>query len=511
MKFTFIYHRLNQYLHLLTEEGLVKEWYFPEARGEQEVRHLSAHSQDVEEATLFICKGNQFSPAYLVNAVPKGIFCYVSETKYDLGEVMPADGIPCGYIIVHDVRQAMAKLASTFYQDSWQQLRTIGITGTKGKSTTAYFMKYIMDEYLRKQRKPQSAILSGIDNFDGVISEESHLTTPEPIELHRHFYHARKSGIEYLSMEVSSQALKYHRTLGVLFDVGCFLNIGEDHISDIEHHDFEDYLQAKLQLFQQCKIACVNLDMDQAERILAASKQAPKVVTFGLQEKADIYGYDIVKEGKTISFTVRTAEFTKRFKLTIAGLFNVQNALAAIAMSTSLGIPTSCIYAGLEKARVSGRMEVYTGKRSKVCVIVDYAHNKMSFETLFESTKKEYPDKKITIVFGCPGKKALSRRRELGEIAGKYSNQVYLTEEDAGEESVDKICAEIAQHVEKHTRSYAIIPDREAAIREAISNADDDTVVLVTGKGRETRQKRGKLYIDTPSDVEMVKKYLEMS
>lgn len=511
MKFTFVHHTLQQYLDLLQQDDLVKEWHFPAGREVEKIGHLSAHSQDITEATLFICKGRQFSAAYLTDAVPRGIFCYVSEKKYDLAETVSSDGAPCGYIIVHDVRRAMAKLASAFYQDSWQHLQTIGITGTKGKSTTAYFMKYILDEHLRKQRKPKSAILSGIDNFDGVISEESHLTTPEPIELHRHFYHARKSGIEYLSMEVSSQALKYHRTLGVLFDVGCFLNIGEDHISDIEHHNFADYLEAKLQLFSQCKVACVNLDMDYADSILAASHLAPQVVTFGLQEKADVYGYDIVKEGKTISFTVRTQAFTERFKLTMAGLFNVQNALAAIAMSISLGIPTSCIYAGLEKARVSGRMEVYTGNRSKVCVIVDYAHNKMSFETLFASTKKEYPDKKITIVFGCPGKKALSRRRELGEIAGKYSDQVYLTEEDAGEESVDKICAEIAQHVEKHTRSYAIIPDREAAIREAISNADADTVVLVTGKGRETRQKRGKQYIDTPSDVDMVKKYLEMS
>jgi UDP-N-acetylmuramyl tripeptide synthase len=154
-------------------------------------------------------------------------------------------------------------------------------------------------------------------------------------------------------------------------------------------------------------------------------------------------------------------------------------------------------------------MEVYTSKNRDLHVIVDYAHNKMSFETLFQSTLKEYPNKKITIVFGCPGKKAQRRRQELGEIAGKYSDQVYITEEDAGEEPVLKICEEIAQHVEKQDCSYAIIPDREEAIREAITTADDNTVVLITGKGRETRQKRGTKYIDTPSDVEYVMKYLE--
>jgi UDP-N-acetylmuramyl tripeptide synthase len=135
----------------------------------------------------------------------------------------------------------------------------------------------------------------------------------------------------------------------------------------------------------------------------------------------------------------------------------------------------------------------------------------MSFETLFQSTMKEYPNKKITIVFGCPGKKAQRRRQELGEIAGRYSDRVYITEEDAGEEPVLTICEEIAKHVEKQDCSYAIIPDREEAINEAITSADDDTVILITGKGRETRQKRGTQYVDTPSDVEYVKKYLEIN
>ena len=348
----------------------------------------------------------------------------------------------------------------------------------------------------------------GIDNYDGVINEESHLTTPEAMELHKHFSNAVNSGIEYLSMEVSSQALKYDRTLGITFNVGCFLNIGEDHISDVEHSSFDDYLESKLRLFSQCRMACLNINSDQIDRVLEASKACPHVVTFGLDEKADVYGYDIVKSGKSISFMVRTKDFVKEFKITMAGLFNVQNALAAISISQCLEIPMTYVAAGLKKARVSGRMEVYTSKSSKVQVIVDYAHNKMSFETLFQSTLKEYPNKKITIVFGCPGKKAQRRRQELGEIAGKYSDQVYITEEDAGEEPVLKICQEIAQHVEKQDCSYAIIPDREEAIREAITNADDNTVVLITGKGRETRQKRGTKYIDTPSDVEYVQKYL---
>jgi len=497
-------HSLAEYLKLLEDNKLVSNYKIGADDQNSLIRYISYNSMDIEKDTLFVCKGSHFSVGYLKSAVEKGASSYISETKYDLGK---ADG-SVSYIIVNDIRKTMALIADYYYNQIWNDLKVIGITGTKGKSTTAYFMKFILDEYLKDKKKPVSAIISGIDNYDGIINEESHLTTPEAMELHKHFSNAVNSGIEYLSMEVSSQALKYDRTLGITFEVGCFLNIGEDHISDVEHSSFDDYLESKLRLFGQCRTACVNINSDQIDRVLEASKACPHVVTFGLDDKADVYGYDIIKSGKSISFTVRTKDFVKEFKITMAGLFNVQNALAAISISQCLKIPMSYVASGLKKARVSGRMEVYTSKGSKVQVIVDYAHNKMSFETLFQSTLKEYPNKKITIVFGCPGKKAQRRRQELGEIAGKYSDQVYITEEDAGEEPVLKICEEIAQHVEKQDCSYAIIPDREEAIREAITNADDDTVVLITGKGRETRQKRGTKYIDTPSDVEYVQKYL---
>lgn len=500
-------HNLMEYYHLLDNHQLVSDYHMETEIQDITIDYISFDSNDVRTDTLFICKGSHFSEEYLKAALEKGAVCYVSEKKYDLDGWTGQDRV--SYIIVNDIRKAMALVADYYYNQIWKKLNIIGITGTKGKSTTAYFMKFILDEFLKDHKKPQSAIVSGIDNYDGVVNEESHLTTPEAMELHKHFNNAVKSKIEYLTMEVSSQALKYDRTMGITFSVGCFLNIGEDHISDVEHSDFNDYLESKIRLFRQCKMACVNLDSDQIDLVMEASKACPKVMTFGLNEKADVYGYDIVKSGKSISFKVKTASFDKEFKLTMAGLFNVQNALAAIAISECLNIPVQYIYAGLKKARVSGRMEVYTNNSKQV--IVDYAHNKMSFETLFQSTKKEYPNKKITIVFGCPGKKALGRRRELGEIAGKYSDHVYITEEDAGEEPVIKICEEIAKHVEKHDCSYAIILDREEAIKEAITNADDNTIVLITGKGRETRQKRGTKYIDTPSDVEYVKKYLEIN
>jgi UDP-N-acetylmuramoyl-L-alanyl-D-glutamate--2,6-diaminopimelate ligase len=337
------------------------------------------------------------------------------------------------------------------------------------------------------------------------------LTTPETFELHQFYQNAVRSDIEYLTMEVSSQALKYDRTMGIQFDVGCFLNIGNDHISDIEHADFADYIEAKMILFSQSEHVCINLDDAYADQALAvAKKNARRVVTFGQTDKADIYGYDVESTKKGIKFRVKSDSFDEEFKMGMTGLFNVENALAAIAIGYSLNVPLAYIKSGLEKARVSGRMEIYTGRNSNALVIVDYAHNQMSFQSLFASTKKEYPGKKITIVFGCPGKKALGRRKELGDIAGLNADRIYITEEDAGEESVRKISEEIAGHVGKHNLDYTIVLDRMEAIRQAIETADDDTVVLITGKGRETRQKRGTEYIDTPSDVEYVERFLEI-
>lgn len=496
-------HVFSEYIEALREQGLLAGEQVPEEISNKKVSYVSFNSQDIRYDTLFICKGAHFTVDYLLSALEEGAFAYISEVSYE----EQAPGVP--HILVNDMRKAMALIADLFYNQVWKRLTITGITGTKGKSTTTYFMRYILDEYLKAQKKPLSAVISGIDNYDGIVNEESHLTTPEALDLHRHYDNAVRTGIEFLTMEVSSQALKYDRTRGIVFDVGCFLNIGIDHISDIEHPNFEDYLNAKMVLFSQCKTACINLDSDCAERAIEEAKgKAEKIITFGQTPEADIYGYHIEPGKKGISFRVKCDSFEEEFKIGMTGLFNVENALAAIAISYALNVPLKYVKAGLKKARVSGRMEIYTSRSGGLDVIVDYAHNQMSFESLFASTKKEYPGKKITIVFGCPGKKALGRRKELGDIAGKYADKVYITEEDAGEEPVMKISEEIAGHVREFDCPCEIIVDREEAIRQAIETADDNTVVLITGKGRETRQKRGTQYIDTPSDVEYVEAFL---
>jgi len=496
-------HELTEYIKLMEDNDLLVSSEGAEAAGSRRVRYISYDSQDIRYGTLFICKGAHFSEKYLASALEKGAFAYISEKKYD-------EEAPC--LIVNDMRKAMALLADLFYGQVWKKINLAGITGTKGKSTTAYYMKSILDDYLGDEDKPESAIISGIDNYDGVIKEESHLTTPEAVMLHRHFDNAVRSGIEYLTMEVSSQALKYHRTQGIVYDVAAFLNLGRDHISDIEHSSFEDYAESKLILFRQCRTACINLDSRYAEKFISEAEKSSvteRMITFGEDPEADIRGYDIKPGRKDITFSVRCDSFDTDFRIGMTGLFNVSNALAAVSMAYAMDIPLENIRSGLRKGRAAGRMEIFTTEDESLTVIVDYAHNQMSFESLFASTRKEYPDKKIFIVFGCPGKKALGRRKELGEIAGRYAEKCFITEEDAGEEKVRAISEEIAGHIKAQSGNCVIIEDRGEAIRTAIDEADEDTVILITGKGRETRQKRGIEYIETISDVEYVTKFLK--
>ncbi|MGI6029881.1 MAG: acetylglutamate kinase [Eubacteriales bacterium] len=494
-------HTLREYVQLLAGDGLLTACQV-EGVEDRPVLHFSCNSQDVIPGTLFLCKGAHFREQFLRDALAAGALCYVAEKPYE--------GVEAPCLLVKDVRRAMALLADFFHGQVWKKLQLVGITGTKGKSTTTYFVKYILDEYLKGKGKPLSGVISSIDTFDGVQNFESHITTPESIDLHRHFANAVGSGMEYMEMEVSSQALKYDRVLGVTFDVAAFLNIGLDHISAIEHADFEDYFQSKLKIFSQCRVGCVNLNSEHAQRILEAARQCPQVITFGVDTpQADVYGYQVRKEGNDILFRARTERYDREFRLTMPGLFNVQNALAAIAICEALHIPERYIYMGLMKARVSGRMEVYRNADERVTVIVDYAHNRLSFEKLFQSVAEEYPGRDIVTVFGCPGYKALDRRRDLGEISGQYSTKVIITEEDPGEEPVLDICREIAGYVKAQGCDYSIEPDRGEAIEAAIMGVERPTVILITGKGGETRQKRGTRYIDCPSDVEYTLRYLE--
>lgn len=471
----------------------------PALTADPEVDTLTYDTRTLSGASLFICKGAHFKEEYLRFAAEHGAVAYVSETAY------PVE-LPC--ILVRDIRFAMPILAKLHFDAADEKLCKLGITGTKGKSTTAYFVRAILDKYMQRVGGRPCAVLSSIDNYDGETLEESHLTTPESVELFRHFAAAVRSGITHLVMEASSQGLKYDRLDGVTFEAAAFLNVGKDHISPIEHPDFADYFASKLKIFDHCRKAVLNYDIPQREEALAYINGRVPVITFGRTEGADVWGHDLRKTGDGFSFIADFEGKSEPFSICIPGIFNVDNALAAIALCRAAGIPAEDIRAGLAVAKVSGRMEVYGSKDGRVTVIVDYAHNKMSFEALFDSVRREYPDRSIVAVYGCPGGKAQGRREDLPEVSGKYSSCVIVTEEDSGEEPFEKIAADITSHLPEST-PRRVIPDRGEAIKEAILDLGQDSVILVTGKGEETRQKRGTLYIDCPSDVDYTKQYLE--
>ena len=491
-------HSIKEYIESIKEAGL---YISDNCEEESLVEGLTYDSKEAVPGTLFVCKGAAFKEKYLHSAIEKGATVYISETEY------PAAKAP--HIIVSDIRKAMPYLAILFYDDPVSKFNLTGLTGTKGKSTTAYYFKTIIDMYQESLGKKETAIASSIDTYDGVMNYESHITTPESIELFSHFNNAVKSGIDYFTMEVSSQALKYDRVNLVKFDVGVFMNISEDHISEIEHPDFEDYFTSKLKFFKQVKKAYICPDTEHFDRIREASKDAEEVYTFGTQPDCDIYGYDIRKVGDSIFFKVRCDRFDREFELTMPGLFNVQNALAAICVANAYNVPEEYIYEGLKKARSKGRMELFKTADDKVYAIVDYAHNKLSFERLYESTFKEYPGRKVVTIFGCPGYKSYLRRRDIGTLAGKYSDKIYLVAEDPGEEPVEQISKDIAQYVEAAGNCpYEMIEDRGEAIHKAIFECTEPTILLITGKGDETRQKIGREYIECTSDADYVKNFM---
>jgi UDP-N-acetylmuramoyl-L-alanyl-D-glutamate--2,6-diaminopimelate ligase len=493
--------KLIKYIEKLKEEELLVSYNVDEGIKDTIIEKVTYDSRKVIKNTLFICKGINFKEKYLQDATTNGAIAYISEKNYNLEHNQ--------VIIVNDIRKAIAIMISMYYDNPQEKINMIGITGTKGKSSTAYYIKYILDDYMKDLQKQETAIISSIDTYDGKTREEAVLTTPEAEELLEHIHNANETGIENLVMEVCSQALKTKRVYGILYNYGVFLNISEDHISDIEHPDYEDYFQSKLKLFEQTQTAIVNLNTKDLDRVLQASSKSKKTITFGTDETAMVYGYNIKKDGLNTIFNVKTSNFESEFILTMPGLFNVENALAAIAVTNDMGIPLKKIYNGIKNARVSGRMEVYPSKDNDVIVVVDYAHNKLSFEELYKSTIKEYPDRKIVTVFGCPGNHAINRRKDLGLLAGKYSEINYLTTEDPRFEEPYDICVDIAKYIEQEHGKYEIVVDRGEAIRKAIFDNNRNSVILVTGKGNETVQYIKGKYVETLTDVDYVKASIE--
>lgn len=489
---------ISEYVKLLSEEGLLIRH---DEYEDQLVRGVSYDSRNLGASYIFICKGEHFRKEYLIDAIEKGAAVYVSEIDYNMQ--MPA-------VIVNDIRRAMPLLAEKFYGNLSDEMKVIGITGTKGKTTVLYYLKSILDTM-----GYDIPYTSTEASFDGLEKRPAVNTTEESLELYRYMNNARMTGAPYFLMEVSSQALAFRRTDLIDFEIGAFLNIGYDHISREEHRSFDEYFEAKLKLFSQTRRALVNLDSDFAERILEAAKRCQEIVTISEKDSsANVYAYNLVSENERTEFDVAIQgidgydDCGGHIVLDSAGIFNVENAMAAAAMAAMLGISFDAIQKGLSHSRVSGRMSFfYSNDRTRIAV-VDFAHNLLSYEALFNTIRDMFPKRRIILCAGAKGHKAVDRRKAIAEYADRYCFRLILTEDDSNYEDTVSICMEVASYL-KSCRNYEIIPSRSDAVKAAVSMAAEDNIVLVLGRGaKEFMLRNGTNYIEA-SDMELVEKEMK--
>ena len=527
-----------------------------EAARDVRVTGAACDSRFVREGDLFFCKGRAFKPAYLASAAERGAVAYACEPDAAPALAKVAPGLPA--MLVSDMRVAMAVASAAAFGHPDRSLPMVGITGTKGKSTSAYMLRSIVDAAEGERR---CGVMGSIDTYDGVEDAESTNTTPEAPDLWRHLANARESGLAAMVMEVSSQALKYDRSLDVELDVACFLNIGTDHISPVEHPTFEDYFSSKLRIFRQGRVAVVNLGTAHLERVLSAASSAegpdgerPRLVTVSAAGPEpvecgscdmvfpDVWATDVRPEGSRVSFVAHgcglapvasarahglAAEapasgagasdagdeaWSLPVTLNFPGLFNVENALVAIACAELLGIDRAHVATGLAACRVPGRMELVGKPGSRVLCVVDYAHNALSYQRFFASMAKEFPGRRIVALIGAPGGKAYERREELPREAARWASHIVATEEDPAHDSNEDICREMDANVPEGATladgtpvTHEYVLDRQQAVARCLDVAlgyGEPALVCLLGKGDETLIHRGDRFEPMVPDAE---------
>lgn len=483
----FLTITLKQIEQLLKQENLLKEftyndsWYYNLPVEDNTLTELSYDSRNVSKDTLFFCKGAGFKEEYLRDSIDRGLKVYVSETPFEVPAYLG--------IIVTDIRKAMAILSMAFYDYPQEKLKLVAFTGTKGKTTSAYFLKYMLDEF----NQQKTAMLSTMNStLDGKTYFKSHLTTPESLDLYRMMNEAVSHRMTHLVMEVSSQAYKLNRVYNLRFDVGIFLNISPDHISPIEHPTFDDYYYCKRQLISHSKTFIVNLDTTNVTLILeeAKNKEIPTLTYSATNQAADYY-WEKGQDDST-RFTVKSAQdklsLCATYQLGLMGDFNKDNALASIMAARLLDVPVETCQKGLRKAIVPGRMEQLTQKNGST-VYIDYAHNKVSLTSLLSFAKTEHANGRIITVIGSTGDKAISRRKDFGEVLNDYTDVVVLTSDDPGYENPKTIAEEISRYIVNESVEQIIELDREKAIKLALDMARPEDTVILAGKGRDLYQK----------------------
>lgn len=451
-------------------------------------------SRKVKKGCLFVCiKGTNFdSHDCAGEVVENGASVLVVERETELGEremegEEPWRGVTV--IKVPDTRYAMAHIAAAWFGHPADRLKVIGITGTKGKTTTAYLVKSMLES---------AGYRVGLIGTIETIIGEQHIpagnTTPESCLLQEYFSKMAEAGCDVVVMEVSSQGLKLHRTQGFVFDYGIFTNLEPDHIGAGEHADFAEYMACKSRLFKQCRMGIVNGDDAHWREVTAG--HTCLLERFGLRAGNDLQAKDlrlVKKPGELgIAFTV-TGLLHMEAEVAAPGRFSVYNALAAIAVCRHFAISCKNMEQALLTARVKGRIEMIKVSDA-FTVLIDYAHNAMSLESLLLALR-EYKPHRLICLFGCGGNRSKLRRFEMGEVSGRLADLTIITSDNPRYENPQDIIEDIKTGIAGSGGNYIVIGERREAIAYAIRHGEPDDIIVLAGKGHEDYQEiRGKKY-----------------
>ncbi len=458
------------------QELIGKLPYYLDARGsmETEIAAITSNSRQKVEQGLFFCiPGARFDAHdFAAQAVENGCVALVVE-RY-----LPLDVVQ---VRVSNARAAMARMAEAFYGFPASHMRLIGITGTKGKTTTSFMLKSILE-----QSGLKVGLIGTTGNLIGQRRLPSNLTTPDPIDLQRDLRLMADEGVQVVVMEVSAHALDMHRLDGMTFEVGCYTNLSQDHLDYF--HTMENYFACKKTFFTSgmTKNAALNADEETTASILRDI--AIPHLTYGIAAEADLFARNIEINENGVSFVLQLQGMhTLPVNLRMTGMFNVYNAIAAASCAMILGISEQDIKAGLEAiASVPGRIEMLpTGTPYKV--ILDYAHAPDALRNILE-TCREFTKGRLIALFGCGGDRDKGKRPMMGQIGGELADLCVLTSDNPRTENPMDILAQIENGIRDTGKPYVVIENRREAIRYALSIAREGDVLVLCGKGHETYQ-----------------------
>lgn len=446
-----------------------------------EIKGIAKSSNEVKEGYLFVAiKGFTVDGHnFIEDAIKNGATAVMVEEGCDLKSIkFKEDTI---IIMAKSTREGLAIVSSNFYNNPSTKFKLIGVTGTKGKTTTTYMIK----EILEKAGQKVGLIGTIATYINGKKIKDSERTTPESLELQQLFAQMVEEGVETVVMEVSSQSLKLNRVAGCNFDIVIFTNFSEDHISPKEHPDMEDYFNSKLKLFEMCKTGIVNTDDLHGAKIPRLFPES-NITTYGIDNFANVLAKDITITNSYVDFKVKIKDRNERVKTGIPGRFSVYNSLAAICVAQKFGIDPEIVKQALLEVRVPGRSEMVDNKL-ELPIMIDYAHSPESLQNILYATKS-YTRGRVISVFGCGGDRDSSKRPIMGEISGKVADYTIITSDNPRTEKPEDIIKAIEEGISKTKGKYEVVVDRTEAIEKAIKMANKRDIIILAGKGHETYQ-----------------------